>query len=150
MAILGNFEIRYIRELFRYSGKEFSYVNRIIRSRDCKTKIFQKEVKKMDFIKKSMLLGLGIASLSKEKVEKLVDELIKKGEMAEKERPKVIDKLLKEAKKQEKEFIRKTSGIVQKVIEKMGLPTRKDFEKILKRLDGLEKKISKAKEKESE
>lgn len=104
----------------------------------------------MDFIKKSMLLGLGIASLSKEKVEKLVDELIKKGEMAEKERPKVIDKLLKEAKKQEKEFIRKTSGIVQKVIEKMGLPTRKDFEKILKRLDGLEKKISKAKEKESE
>ncbi len=104
----------------------------------------------MDFIKKSMLLGLGIASLSKEKVEKLVDELIKKGEMAEKERPKVIDKLLKEAKKQEKEFIRKTSGIVQKVIEKMGLPTKKDVEKILKRLEGLEKKISKAKEKGSE
>ncbi len=30
MAILENFEIRYIRELFRYSGKEFSYVNKII------------------------------------------------------------------------------------------------------------------------
>jgi len=26
MAILGNFEIRYLRELFRYSGKEFSSI----------------------------------------------------------------------------------------------------------------------------
>ena len=39
----------------------------------------------MDFIKKSMLAGIGLAALTREKAEKTVDDLIKKGEMTEKE-----------------------------------------------------------------
>jgi len=37
----------------------------------------------MDFIKKSMLIGVGLATLTREKVEQAIDELIKKGEMSE-------------------------------------------------------------------
>jgi len=40
----------------------------------------------MDFIKKSMLIGVGLATLTREKVEQAIDELIKKGEMSENDR----------------------------------------------------------------
>jgi polyhydroxyalkanoate synthesis regulator phasin len=39
----------------------------------------------MDFVKKSMLIGVGLATLTREKVEQTINELIEKGEMSEKE-----------------------------------------------------------------
>jgi polyhydroxyalkanoate synthesis regulator phasin len=101
----------------------------------------------MDIIKKAMLLGLGVISLTKEKAEELVDDLIKRGEVAREEKFKIVDKLLKEAEKQEKELIGKITGSVQKVITDLGLPTRKDLKEISNRLEDIEKKISPAGEK---
>ena len=96
----------------------------------------------MDIIKKAMLLGLGVLSLTKEKAEELVDDLIKRGEVAREERFKMVDKLLKEAEKQEEELVRKISETVQKVITDIGLPTKKDLDEISKRLEEIEKRVS--------
>ncbi|MEW6326566.1 MAG: phasin family protein [Thermodesulfobacteriota bacterium] len=96
----------------------------------------------MDIIKKAMLLGLGVISLTKEKAEELVDDLIKRGEVAREEKFKMVDKLLKEAEKQEKELVGKLTEAVQKVITNLGLPTKKDLEEISKRLEDIEKRIS--------
>ena len=96
----------------------------------------------MDIVKKAMLLGLGVISLTKEKAEEVVDDLIKRGEVSREERFKMVDKLLKEAEKQEEELTGKISEIVQKAITKIGLATKKDLEDILKRLEEIEKRIS--------
>lgn len=96
----------------------------------------------MDIIKKAMLLGLGVISLTKEKAEELVDDLIKRGEVTREERFKIVDKLLKEAEKQEEELFGKISETVQKVITDLGLPTKKDLDEISKRLEEIEKRIS--------
>ena len=96
----------------------------------------------MDIIKKAMLLGLGVISLTKEKAEELVDDLIKRGEVTREERFKMVDKLLKEAEKQERELVGKISETVQKVITDLGLPTKKDLDEISKRLEAIEKRIS--------
>jgi polyhydroxyalkanoate synthesis regulator phasin len=88
-----------------------------------------------------------VISLTKEKAEELVDDLIKRGEVAREEKFKIVDKLLKEAEKQEKELIGKITGSVQKVITDLGLPTRKDLKEISNRLEDIEKKISPAGEK---
>ncbi|MBT9143561.1 MAG: hypothetical protein DDT29_01969 [Dehalococcoidia bacterium] len=96
----------------------------------------------MDIIKKAMLLGLGVISLTKEKAEEFVDDLIKRGEVTREERFKIVDKLLKEAEKQEEELFGKISETVQKVITDLGLPTKKDLDKISKRLEAIEKRIS--------
>lgn len=40
----------------------------------------------MDVVKKAMLLGLGVISLTKEKAEEAVDDLIKRGEVSREER----------------------------------------------------------------
>ena len=96
----------------------------------------------MDIIRKAMLLGLGVISLTKEKAEELVDDLIKHGEVAREERFKVVDKLLEQAEKQERELVGKISETVQKVITDLGLPTKKDLDEISKRLEAIEKRIS--------
>jgi len=89
-----------------------------------------------------MLIGLGMLALTQEKVKEMVDELVKKGEITKEERLKVIDKVMNQIKEQEKEVKEKIAEIVKKTIMEMGLPTKEDLEKVLKRLDEIEKKIS--------
>jgi len=96
----------------------------------------------MDAFKKAMLLGLGVISLTKEKAEEAVDDLIKRGEVSREERFKMVDKLLKEAEKQEEELSGKISEIVQKAIAKIGLATKKDLEDVSNRLTEIEKRTS--------
>ena len=100
-------------------------------------------------IRKTMLLGLGLISLTKEKAEGLVDDLVKRGEVASDDKFKAVDSLLKEAEKQEEEFARKLSGSVHKIVADLGLPTKKDLEEVLKTLKSIEEKLSAAGEKKS-
>jgi polyhydroxyalkanoate synthesis regulator phasin len=95
----------------------------------------------MDPIKKAMYLGLGAISLTKEKAEELVDELIKQEETTEKERAGLVDHLVKEGQAQKNALEGKVSESVRKVVTDLGLPTRKEFETIVNRLDGIEKSL---------
>ena len=96
----------------------------------------------MDLIRRAVLLGIGVISLTKEKAEEMVDDLIKRGEVASGERFKTVNTLLKEAEKQEKELERRITGTVQKVVADLGLPTKKDLEEISKTLKNIEGKIT--------
>jgi len=101
----------------------------------------------MDIIKKAMLLGLGFFSLTKEKAEEFVDDLVKRGEVSREEKFKIVDKLLKEAETQKEELVGKISETVQKVITDLGLPTKKNLNEISKRLEEIEKRIPSAEKK---
>lgn len=95
----------------------------------------------MHRIKKAMLLGLGLISLTKEKAEEIVDDLIKRGSVSREERFKMVDKLLREAEKKEEELTGKINEIVQNTITQVGLASKKDLEAISKRLAEIEKRI---------
>ncbi len=96
----------------------------------------------MDIIRRSVLLGLGALSLTKEKAEELVDDLIRRGEVASGEKARSVDDLLQEAQRQEREIDRKITGCVQRVVADMGLPTKRDLDEILITLKNIERKIS--------
>lgn len=93
-----------------------------------------------NLFKKGVLMGLGAITMTKEKVEEVVDELIKKGELAKDERSKVIQDLLKKAEEHEKVLVAKVSDEVNKAIVKLGVPTKKDLEILEKKIDDLKKK----------
>lgn len=103
----------------------------------------------MDIIRRAVLLGLGVISLTKEKAEEVVDDLVKRGEVASGERFKAVDTLLKEVDKQEKVLEQKIAGTVQKVVADMGLPTKKDLEEIASTLKKIESKISSPEKKDA-
>ena len=91
-----------------------------------------------EFLKKGYLIGLGLASLTREKVEEVVDELIRRGEIAEKDRPGAIEELIARAKEEQKKLTNTVKEGAQKVIAETGIPTRQQFEELIKRLDKLE------------
>ena len=93
-----------------------------------------------DLFKKGVLMGLGAITMTKEKIEQVVDELIKKGELTQDERAKAIKDLLKKAEEQEKAFADKVSVEVNKAIVKLGVLTKKDLERLEKKIDELRKK----------
>lgn len=96
----------------------------------------------MDILKKAIFLGLGAIAMTQEKAEALVDELIKKGEVASAEKYKAVDKLLKEADRQQKEFQDRVNETVQKTIANMGLPTKSDWEDIKDTLKRIETRLA--------
>jgi len=93
-----------------------------------------------DLIKKTMLTGVGLAAMTKDKVEELAKELMEKGEMSEKEGKELIDDLLKRSEQAKKDLETKVENIVEKVLGKMNLASKKDISKIEKKLKRLEKK----------
>ena len=96
----------------------------------------------MDRIKKAMLLGRGWISLTKEKAEEIVDDLIKRGEVSREEKFKMMDELLREAERKEEELTGKINETVQKTITQIGLVSKKDLEAISERLAEIEKRMS--------
>ncbi len=93
-----------------------------------------------DLFKKGFLMGLGALTITKEKVEQVVDELIKKGELAKEERPKAIQDILKKAEEQEKVLFTKITTEVNKAIAKLDIATKEDLIKLEKKIDDLPKK----------
>jgi polyhydroxyalkanoate synthesis regulator phasin len=92
-----------------------------------------------DLMKKAMLAGVGLAAMTRDKVEEVVQELTEKGEMTEKEGKELVDELVKKSEKAKKDLEEKIEGMVEKVLGKMNLATKDDIEKIEKRLKHLEK-----------
>lgn len=92
--------------------------------------------------RKAILLGLGALELTREKVEAFVDELVKKGEIATKERSDYLEEFLKAAEKEEKKALEKISTALQNVLTELGLPTKEDLQTIERRLEGIERRLA--------
>ena len=96
----------------------------------------------LDIIKKSIYLGLGAASVTKEKVESLIDELIEKGQLAKEEKPKIVQEILDRIEKEEKEVLEKIKIYVREAVESIGISTQEDIKKLREQIQKLEKKLS--------
>ncbi len=95
----------------------------------------------IDLFKKGLFFGMGLFEEGREKVEALVDDLIKAGEVAKEERTKTIEKYVQKIKEQEKIISEKINTEIKKAIEKFGIPTKDDFDKLIKEVEALKKKV---------
>jgi len=99
-----------------------------------------------DLIKKTILTGLGLASLTKEKAENLVKDLIKEGEVSEGEGSKLVKELLEKMEDNKKTMEKKIEKTVCDVLKKMNIPNRKDITDLSSKIEKLEKKLGSEKE----
>jgi len=92
-----------------------------------------------NIINKTLLAGLGALSLTREKVEEVVDDLVKRGEISLDEKPGVLTDLVKATEKRQDEaqkFIRKE---VRKVLNALDIPTRQEFNALREEIEQLQK-----------
>jgi len=99
----------------------------------------------MSILKNTVLASIGAFQVTKEKAEKVIDELIKRGEVSESERKSAVMELLERAEKSTAGWREKVSKEVKKAVDevnKLGKEV-KDY-KLVKQSDltGLEEKIN--------
>lgn len=94
----------------------------------------------IDFIKKSMLTGLGLAYMTKEKIAETARDLAESAKLSEEEGRKLYDHLLNESAKTRKDIEEKINGTVNAAIGK--LPTSRKIDDLASRVEQLEKTVS--------
>lgn len=92
-----------------------------------------------DILKKTMLFGAGLASMTREKMEKFVDEMVKKGEISEKEGRDLLDDLIDRSKKARQDFEEGVGKAVAKAMKKLNIPQRGEIDELRARIEELEK-----------
>ncbi|ANB57315.1 hypothetical protein GFC29_736 [Anoxybacillus sp. B7M1] len=94
----------------------------------------------MDMIRKMLAFGLGLASVSKEQAEKLVDELVKRGELSLEESKDVIDQWIRQKEEGKAEFQRAVREQLKQMLDKLDLATKEDIRQLEERIQRLEQK----------
>jgi len=97
----------------------------------------------LDFIKKTMLTGIGIAMKTKDELEEWVKEIVKKGEMSEKEGKSFLDDLKEKSEKAQKDFEEKIESKFKDLLKKADIATREDVNDLKNEIEELKKTVSK-------
>lgn len=93
-----------------------------------------------DLWRKAKHFGLGVLDFTREKVEDLVNEMVKRGELTESETSQAVSEIMEKAKTEQEAFLEKLKGVVEKIVSELGLARASDLEDLKKRVAELEKK----------
>jgi polyhydroxyalkanoate synthesis regulator phasin len=88
------------------------------------------------------MAGLGIP----EKVNEVVDELVRKGELSESQGAKLLKECSDKVSKSGEDISKSMSELINKALEKMNIPTREEVEKLSKKVTALTTRIKKLEE----
>lgn len=93
----------------------------------------------------------GAASVSKQKLESLVEEVVEKAEMTEEEGKKLLHEIAERSREAREEFEERVENISKKVLDRMNIVTKDDLramEERLARLQAMEERLSKLESKQ--
>lgn len=96
-----------------------------------------------DLIKKFVYTGVGLASLTAEKMQKSIDKLVDEDKISEKEGRKIVNEFFKKTESKKKLFETQIGKITEEVISKFDFSKAKEILDLNKRVKALENKISK-------
>ncbi len=93
----------------------------------------------MEFVKKAIFIGAGLAAMTAEKIEESVGEFVKKGELSEKQGRELVQELLDRSSKIRKELGERVDRLIQESLNRLNLPSRKEMEELKARVELLER-----------
>ena len=94
-----------------------------------------------DLLKKATLMGIGITSMTKDKIEELAKEIVEEGKLSEEEGKKLVEGLLKQSDEARKDFESRGEKLVKSTLEKLDIPSRAEMAKLEARVKKLEAQI---------
>jgi len=89
---------------------------------------------------KLCLISLGLAVMTRDKIEELAKELTEKGKISEKEGKELIDDLLKKSEQARKDLETKVEDMVRSALEKIDVATKEDIARLEEKIRHLEQK----------
>lgn len=94
----------------------------------------------LEMLKKGIYTGLGMISLTKDRVEEAVKKLAEESKLSEEEGRKLVDEILSQSEKEKAKIEKKIDDMIKVALEKLDIPRRKDLEALEKKISKLEKK----------
>ena len=95
-----------------------------------------------ELFEKALLTGLGAVSMTQKKAEELVTEMKEKYKLSEEEGKSILDKIQVMAKDSRERITEIAENEVKKVIERIGLVPREEFDRLQKRVEALESTLT--------
>lgn len=95
----------------------------------------------IELIEKSLLTAMGAVALSQKKTEELLQELKLRFQVTEEEGKEFIDRLETLARENQQKLEQLAQEEVRKSSERLGLVTRDEFDKLVRKVARLEKKL---------
>jgi polyhydroxyalkanoate synthesis regulator phasin len=95
----------------------------------------------MNFFVKAINLGLGAISLTKEKAEYFIDELVERGEISKEDAKQTLDDIMKKGDEHKEEVRKMMREEMDNWKSKMGIVTKADLDKLQERINELESKM---------
>nr|MBC8359783.1 hypothetical protein [Candidatus Desulfatibia profunda] len=95
----------------------------------------------LSLLKKSLLTGIGLALIAKDEVEDLAKELVKKGQMTEKEGNKFLEDLQKRYDETQKKLEEKVEKAVKEFLKRADIVTGDELKGLKKEIRDLKKAL---------
>jgi len=92
-------------------------------------------------IEKSMLLGLGVLTLTRDKIVQAVNSLVEEGEVKAEEAPSIIDKLVARGEEEREELRKLMRDELDRLRISAPMASRKDIEALSQKIDDLAARI---------
>jgi poly(hydroxyalkanoate) granule-associated protein len=98
-----------------------------------------------EMLRKVMLATMGAAVIAQEEIEALINRLIERGEIAEKDGKKLMHEMMDKRKSKSSQVQDEINKNITDVLERMNIPTRTDIDALSQKINGLSKKIDELK-----
>ncbi|HKJ65789.1 MAG TPA: hypothetical protein VJ969_10320 [Desulfopila sp.] len=83
-----------------------------------------------ELFKKSMLAGLGLVVVSKDKIEESIREMIEKGNISEQEGRKLVQEMIGNAEKAKGDFEKMVDRYIDKALSRMDIVKKSDLQEL--------------------
>jgi len=92
----------------------------------------------LEFLKKTIWIGAGLAAMTAEKIEETVKEIVNRGHMSEKEGRELIDDLIEKSKKAKTDLSERIERAVQETLQRLKIPSHREVDELKARIERLE------------
>jgi polyhydroxyalkanoate synthesis regulator phasin len=97
----------------------------------------------LDFLKRTIWIGAGLAVMTAEKIEEMVKEIVNRGHISEKEGKELIDDLIEKSRKAKKDLGERIENAVRETLQRLKIPSRGEVDELKARIEELEKTSAK-------
>lgn len=95
----------------------------------------------LDSMRKLAFAGLGLLSLTRERVEKMVQDLVEQGNMSSEEGRQLADSLMQRAEAEMNELRARIQAEIKKALIGAGVATKEEVQALKERVDELEARL---------
>ncbi len=94
-----------------------------------------------DLVKKAMLTGVGLAVMSKEKVEEMARDMAESAKLSSEKGQEFVDEVVGRSEKVRQDLEEMVQSAVKEALRKADLPSREDISALEQRLEKIEGKL---------